>query len=61
MIDAECDCCDGSMRIGAAIVFGLLGMAEAIRETYLCPHCGGWEGCHTRQPYRTPCQCWNDE
>lgn len=43
---------------GAAVAFGLMGMAEAIRENYcnVCRYCGDVE------PWYLPiCQCWNDE
>lgn len=46
---------------GAAAVFGLLGMALAIRETYLCPNCGSWEGQVSAPRYGGPCQCENDD
>ncbi len=45
---------------GAAAVFGLMGMAEAIKSIYLCRDCGGWEGYHVPRPGMR-CQCWNDE
>lgn len=40
---------------GAAAAFGLMGMAEAIRETYLCEDCG-WH-----LPPGKYCHCENDE
>ena len=42
---------------GAAMAFGLMGMAYAIREYYcmVCHACG--YVAHNEHP----CQCWNDE
>lgn len=33
-----------ALQIGAAVAFGFMGMAEAIRETYLCWNCGAHVG-----------------
>lgn len=53
------DCVNQAHDEAAAVVFGMLGMAHAIRETYLCPDCGCWEGNVTRRGWG--CQCTNDE
>ena len=55
----------GSFNAGAAVAFGLMGMAEAIRAECLCPNCG----CHlpltpawfSGRLYREVCHCENDE
>lgn len=42
----HCDCCTSSVLAGAAVAFGIMGMAEAIRHlnVWACERCGRWSG-----------------
>ncbi len=62
MIKSSHHACTGKPPLtpedGAAAAFGLMGMALAIKETYLCSNCGSWEGNLVTRRY---CQCENDD